>query len=254
MWHGNEKHKEQLLQCQQHTERLGAMLSARSWEAMRVFSPLVRVFFCILCIKAVTGCFSCADCLRHVKFEGEGRNTTSNRVNVNSTHLFLVYLCRRVRQGERIKKPSTHQNKPSGLCCSCRVRPWTWHQSQSFSQPFALPLSNREFCIHKQKLDMAFINERHFVKAAHSWRDEEGPLLHWHQRVFGRSAQQNTAAKYIGLGACRATNTPTEAQATSSLLHSPTSKRYKQIHSLWLCITFLTAESTNWTTWLLQSC
>lgn len=42
--------------------------------------------------------------------------------------------------------------------------------NQSFSQPFALLLSNRELCIHKQKLDMAFISERHFVKAAQSKR------------------------------------------------------------------------------------
>lgn len=141
MWQGNEKHKEQLLQCQQHTERLGAMLSARSWDTIRVFSPLVRCFLCSLCIKAVTGCFSCTDCLRQVtKLRGKKKC----HLKQGECHFNPSFSCLSVPKGEaRGVNKSTHQNKPCGLCCSCRVRPWTWHQSQSFSQPFALLLSNR---------------------------------------------------------------------------------------------------------------
>lgn len=183
MWQGNEKHKEQLLQCQQHTERLGAMLSARSWDTMRVFIPLVRCFLCSLCIKAVTGCFSCADCLRQVtKLRRREEMPPQTRVNVNSIHLFLVYLCQRVRQGEWIKA----HIKTSPVVSVVAVE--SGHELGINHNPSLSLLhcsSQTEFCIHKQKLDMALINERHSVKAAHSWRDEEDPLLHWHQQALG---------------------------------------------------------------------
>lgn len=227
MWHGNEKLKEQLLQCQQQTERLEAMPSARSWETMRVFSPLVRVFSLQFVHRYSNRLLlMCRLFETDVKIESEGRNATSNGVNVTSIHLFPVYLCQRVRQGEWIKKPSTHQN-PVVSVVAVEFRPWACHQSQSLPQPSALLLSRREFCIHKQKLDKAFCQSSPQPKR---WG---GSLASLTSTGFGRSAQQNTAAKYVGLGAQR-TNTPTKAlhnnrgipaQATSSLLHSATANR-----------------------------
>lgn len=233
-------------------KKAGAMLSARSWEAMRVLSALVRAFSLQFVHQ---GCFSCADCLRQMS-NLRGREEMPPQTGWMSIQsIFSLSICAEGwGKGSELKKLSAHQNKPCGLCCSCRVRPWTWYQSQSWSQPFALLLSNREFCIHKQKLDVAFISERHFVKAAHSWRDEEGPLLHWHQTGFGRSAQQNTAAKYTELGAHRTTNTPAEAlhrQHPPCYIHQPLTDINRFIL---YNLAFLPAESTSWATSLLKSC
>lgn len=244
MWHRSEKHKEQRLQCQQCTKKLGQCSLQEAEQPWVLSLPLSGNFCCSLCTKVASHVQIVWD---RCQIWGGGKKC---HLKQDECQFNPSFSCPSVPKGEARevnKKPSTHQNKPW-------VRPWTWYQSQSFSQPFALLLSNREFCIHKQKLDTAFISERHFVKAAHSWRDEEGPLLHWHQTGFGRSAQQNTAAKYIELGAPRTTNTPAEALHRQ---HPPcyTHQSLTDINSFILCnLAFLPAESTSWTTSLLKSC
>lgn len=56
----------------QHTKRVGAMLSARSWKITRVFPPFSGDFLCSLWVKAMTACFSYADHLRQMsKWRGK---------------------------------------------------------------------------------------------------------------------------------------------------------------------------------------
>lgn len=117
----------------------------KPWEC---FLPLSGHFLCSLCIKAVTGCFSHADCLRHGKTEGGERNATSNSVNVNSIHLFLVYLCQRVRHGQWIKNPAHLKTNPVVSVVAVE----SGHElgiNQSFSQPFALLLSESSVFTNK---------------------------------------------------------------------------------------------------------
>lgn len=75
--------------------------SLQEAEKLSVFSPLVRVFSLQFVHQHSNRLLlTCRLFETDVKIEREGRNATSNRVNVNSIHLFLVYLCQRVRQGE----------------------------------------------------------------------------------------------------------------------------------------------------------
>lgn len=213
------------------------MLSARSWKAMRVFSPLVRA----LSLQFVhQGSNRLLLACRLFETCQNGRRGKKCHLKQCECQFNPSFSCLSLPKGETWgvnKKPSTLENKPCGLCCSCRVRPWTWHQSVLLSAFCIAPLKQRVL-YSQTKAGYGIYSWKAFCQSSTQPKRWGGSLASLTSTGFGRSAQQNTAAKYVGLRAHRATNTPTEpqhnnrripAQATSSQLHSSTSNSYRFI-------------------------
>lgn len=114
---------------------------------------------------------TCKSFETNVKIMGWGREKCQLEQGKSQSNLSPSCLS---PKGRGMGNERRHQNKLCVLYCSCTVRLWISHQSQS-SQPFtllALLLG-----AHKQKPDMEFTKKRHYARAVHGQREKIHRLL-----------------------------------------------------------------------------